>query len=124
MLKYDARVRVHAASAEVLGRVKFTDAELAKGGRTVAEIRFESSVVLGHEALLTAWPRFRGWVDDERESLIARRELQEAAGAWERSGQACLWRRHLSSLFLLAKNRSRARWLSPFAYTIFRIVGQ
>jgi selenocysteine-specific elongation factor len=46
-LKHDARVRVHAASAEVLGRVKFTAAELAKGGAAVAEIRFESPVVLG-----------------------------------------------------------------------------
>lgn len=46
-LKYDARVRVHAASAEVLGRVKFVEAELPKGGATVAEIRFESPVVLG-----------------------------------------------------------------------------
>jgi len=46
-LKYDARVRVHAASAEVLGRVKFTEAELPKGGATVAEIRLESPVVLG-----------------------------------------------------------------------------
>jgi selenocysteine-specific elongation factor len=46
-LKYDARVRVHAASAEILGRVKFTASELAKGGATVAEIRFESPVVLG-----------------------------------------------------------------------------
>jgi selenocysteine-specific elongation factor len=46
-LKYDARVRVHAASAEVLGRVKFTAPELAKGGAAVAEIHFESPVVLG-----------------------------------------------------------------------------
>ena len=46
-LKHDARVRVHAASAEVLGRVKFTEAELPRGGATVAEIRFESPVVLG-----------------------------------------------------------------------------
>ncbi len=46
-LKYDARVRVHAASAEVLGRVKFTEGELGKGGATVAQIRFESPVVLG-----------------------------------------------------------------------------
>ena len=46
-LKYDARVRVHAASAEVLGRVKFSEAELPKGGATVAEIRLESPVVLG-----------------------------------------------------------------------------
>ncbi len=47
ILKHGARVRVHAASAEALGRVRFTEAELARGGKTVAEIRFESSVVLG-----------------------------------------------------------------------------
>jgi selenocysteine-specific elongation factor len=46
-LRHDARVRVHVASAEVLGRVKFTAPELGKGGATVAEIRFESEVVLG-----------------------------------------------------------------------------
>lgn len=45
-LKYDARVRVHAGSAEILGRVKFSEAELPKGGGTVAEVRLESEVVL------------------------------------------------------------------------------
>lgn len=47
ILKHGARVRVHVASAEVLGRVRFTEAELPRGGRTVAEIRFETPVVLG-----------------------------------------------------------------------------
>ena len=46
-LKHGARVRAHAASAEVLGRVRFTDAELPNGGQTVAELRFEGPVVLG-----------------------------------------------------------------------------
>ena len=46
-LKHGARVRVHAGSAEALGRVRFTAAELPKGGGTVAEIRFEQAVVLG-----------------------------------------------------------------------------
>jgi selenocysteine-specific elongation factor len=46
-LRHGARVHVHAASAEVLGRVRFTEAELPKGGRTVAEIRLESPVALG-----------------------------------------------------------------------------
>ncbi|MBK5255941.1 MAG: selenocysteine-specific translation elongation factor, partial [Vicinamibacteria bacterium] len=46
-LKHGARVHVHAASAEALGRVRFTEAELPKGGRTVAEIRLESPVALG-----------------------------------------------------------------------------
>lgn len=46
-LKHGARVHVHAASAEVLGRVRFTEAELPRGGRTVAEIRLESPIALG-----------------------------------------------------------------------------
>jgi selenocysteine-specific elongation factor len=46
-LKYDARVRVHAASAEALGRVKFAQNELEGGAASVVEIRLESPVVLG-----------------------------------------------------------------------------
>ena len=51
-LKHGARVRVHSGSAESLGRARFTEAELPKGGRTVAEIRFESEVVLGRGDLI------------------------------------------------------------------------
>ena len=46
-LKHGARVHAHAASAEVLGRVRLRETETAKGARAVAEIRFESPVVLG-----------------------------------------------------------------------------
>jgi hypothetical protein len=40
------------------------------------------TVQLAHEALLTAWPRLRGWVDEDRERLRAHRLLTRAAGAW------------------------------------------
>ncbi|MGW3396558.1 nSTAND1 domain-containing NTPase [Streptomyces hydrogenans] len=41
-----------------------------------------STVDLAHEALLTAWPRLRGWIDDDRERLRHQRRLTEAAGTW------------------------------------------
>ncbi|QYC44483.1 Serine/threonine-protein kinase AfsK [Nonomuraea coxensis DSM 45129] len=33
-------------------------------------------------ALYRAWPRLRGWVADERESLLVLRSIREAAGRW------------------------------------------
>jgi WD40 repeat protein len=46
----------------------------------------ESSVTLSHEALLDAWPRLGRWVDDEREGLLLRRRLEDAAAQWHASG--------------------------------------
>ncbi|MGI5487869.1 hypothetical protein [Microtetraspora malaysiensis] len=37
---------------------------------------------LAHEALLTAWPRLRAWVEEDRERLRVHRRLTEAATAW------------------------------------------
>ncbi|MEU0685924.1 nSTAND1 domain-containing NTPase [Streptomyces uncialis] len=39
-------------------------------------------VELAHEALLTAWPRLRGWIEEDRERLRRHRRLTEAAQAW------------------------------------------
>ncbi|WP_433214625.1 hypothetical protein [Microtetraspora malaysiensis] len=38
---------------------------------------------LAHEALLTAWPRLRGWVEEDRERLRVHRRLTEAATSWQ-----------------------------------------
>jgi DNA-binding SARP family transcriptional activator/WD40 repeat protein len=46
----------------------------------------EPTVEVAHEALLGAWERFRGWIDDGREDLRIRRRLTDAATEWERSG--------------------------------------
>ncbi|TMR89426.1 WD40 repeat domain-containing protein [Nonomuraea basaltis] len=43
----------------------------------------EGRVDLAHEALLTAWPRFRGWIGEERERMRVQRRLTEAAHAWQ-----------------------------------------
>jgi WD40 repeat protein len=44
-------------------------------------------VEITHEALLRAWPRLRGWIDRDREALLARRRLSDAAREWEDHGR-------------------------------------
>ncbi|MFF7526224.1 nSTAND1 domain-containing NTPase [Streptomyces pseudovenezuelae] len=45
------------------------------------------TVDLAHEALITAWPRLSGWIDEEREQLRVHRRLTEAARTWEDLGR-------------------------------------
>ena len=40
-----------------------------------------------HEALLTAWPLLRTWIDANREGLRVRRRLSDAARAWDEAGR-------------------------------------
>ncbi|WDM15975.1 WD40 repeat domain-containing protein [Streptomyces lavenduligriseus] len=44
------------------------------------------TVELAHEALITAWPRLRDWIDSERDRLRVHRHLTEAARAWRAAG--------------------------------------
>lgn len=44
----------------------------------------ETTVEIAHEALLTAWPRLRGWLDTDRAGLVTHRRLTDAALTWER----------------------------------------
>jgi WD40 repeat protein len=41
------------------------------------------TVHLAHEALITSWPRLRGWIEEDRHRLHALRRLTEAALAWQ-----------------------------------------
>ncbi len=45
------------------------------------------AVSLSHDALLTAWPRLREWVEEDRQGLLVRQRLAEAAAAWRAGGQ-------------------------------------
>ena len=45
------------------------------------------TVELAHEALLTEWKRFAGWVDEAREDLLARRRVESAARDWINAGE-------------------------------------
>ena len=47
-----------------------------------------------HDALLTAWPRLRSWVDDGLGNLLTGRRVTDAARGWRDAGRenAALWR--------------------------------
>ena len=47
----------------------------------------EPTVEVAHEALIRNWPRLRGWLDEDRESLTVMRHLTDAADAWEVHGR-------------------------------------
>lgn len=43
------------------------------------------TVEITHEALLHAWPRLRGWIDEGRNDHLLRQRLKEDGRAWEDS---------------------------------------
>ncbi|MFF1476320.1 hypothetical protein ACFVYD_01825 [Streptomyces sp. NPDC058301] len=47
----------------------------------------QQSVDLTHEALITAWPRLRQWIERDRDRLRAHRQLAEAAQDWHDLGR-------------------------------------
>jgi WD40 repeat protein len=47
----------------------------------------QPQVELSHEALLRAWPRLRGWVEEDRAGLAVHRRLTEAAFEWQQRGR-------------------------------------
>ena len=65
-----------ATSGQVLGR--FVAERLITVDAETAQIT--------HEALLTAWPLLRAWIDANREGLRVRRRLSDAARAWDEAG--------------------------------------
>ena len=43
----------------------------------------DTSVAIAHEALIRTWPRFRGWIEEDRENLLIRQRISRAAGEWD-----------------------------------------
>jgi WD40 repeat protein/transcriptional regulator with XRE-family HTH domain len=43
------------------------------------------TVEIAHDAMLTAWPRLRAWIDDHRDAVRAHRKISEAARIWVES---------------------------------------
>jgi len=56
-----------------------TDARLVTVG--------SGAVELSHEALLREWPRYRGWLDEDRVGRRLRAHLRVAAGEWDARGR-------------------------------------
>ncbi|MGH3751829.1 MAG: AAA family ATPase [Pseudonocardiaceae bacterium] len=80
-------------------RVTREDAVEQAGSRAAAQRALEvlararlvmldaGSVEITHEALLDAWPRLRGWIDEDRAGHLARQRLVEDAAVWDRGGR-------------------------------------
>jgi WD40 repeat protein len=66
-----------APASDLLGR--FVDARLITMDANTAQIT--------HDALLTAWPRLRAWIDTDHENLRIRRRVNESARAWAEAGR-------------------------------------
>ncbi|MBB5957975.1 WD40 repeat protein [Saccharothrix tamanrassetensis] len=60
---------------------------------------------LSHEALLTAWPRLRGWIDEDRAGLIQHRRFTDAVRVWAESGQ------HADDLYRGVRLAALTSWL-------------
>jgi WD40 repeat protein len=72
--------RVAAALADA--RLVTTDVDEAVGPgdeRPAADTRVEPA----HEALIGSWPTLRGWLEESRDELRARRRIRDAARAWQ-----------------------------------------
>ena len=47
----------------------------------------DESVAIAHEALIRTWPRFRAWIEEDRENLLVRQRISRAAAEWEGQGR-------------------------------------
>jgi WD40 repeat protein len=66
---------------------EWADPEVPAVIERLAEARLVTAdsdgVELSHEALITSWPRLRGWIEEDRERLRHHRHLTEAASTWQ-----------------------------------------
>lgn len=47
----------------------------------------QQAVTLTHEALITAWPTLRNWIEEQRGELLVRRRIRSAHQTWHETGQ-------------------------------------
>ncbi|WP_171047991.1 NACHT and WD repeat domain-containing protein [Nocardia cyriacigeorgica] len=78
------------ARTELLARVTDTeaaDAALELLSRTRLITMDADSVYLTHEVVLSAWPRLRAWIDEDRVGYLVRQRLEADAVEWDTSGR-------------------------------------
>ncbi|MCP9952650.1 hypothetical protein LUX33_32270 [Actinomadura madurae] len=83
----DTRRRI--GRAELAGTAPHTDVdglleELARARLIVLD---EDTVEVAHEAVISAWPRLRDWLVDDRAGLRTHRRLTQAAITWDELGR-------------------------------------
>jgi len=64
------------------------------------------AVQITHEALLSAWPTLKGWLEEDRAGNLIRQRIEDAAIAWDRG------RRDASLLYRGASLETAAGWAS------------
>ncbi|MET9966751.1 helix-turn-helix domain-containing protein [Streptomyces sp. NPDC006356] len=82
----DTRRPVERAELSGIGREDTAEVLEAFAGARLLSLDGDT-VEMAHEALITAWPRLRGWIEDGRERLRVHRNLTEAAHAWQELGR-------------------------------------
>ena len=89
------------ATEEEKGRVRALVARLTGDGArllvTSSDERAagEAQVEVAHEALIREWPRLRQWIDEARDALRLRQELDESAQQWRASGRLPAYLEHV-----------------------------
>jgi WD40 repeat protein len=104
----DNQPRDGSATAVVLAR--FVNERLITTDAGTAQIT--------HDALLTAWPRLRAWIDAGRDNLRIRRRVSDAAQAWaetDRDSAALLRGRQLAVAADWAAEPGNSESLGPLA---------
>lgn len=81
----DTRRPVKRAELPGTGRDDTAQAVEALAGARLLTLDGDT-VEMAHEALITAWPRLREWIEEDRARLRAHRNLTEAAHAWQELG--------------------------------------
>jgi WD40 repeat protein len=80
-LRSELAAAADSSAGEVLGVI-----ETWAGARLLTLDRHpesrEPTVEVAHEALLREWPRLRGWLEEDREVIVALGHLREAAARW------------------------------------------
>lgn len=95
----DARRRATKAELRALGDEARVDRVLlalsrerlvttGAGADAQGAVDGDATVEVSHEALIREWPRLRGWLDENRKSLIVERRLQQAADEWQQAQPA------------------------------------
>jgi len=73
------------------------------GSRLLTSTR--DAVQITHEALLSAWPKLKGWLDEDRAGHLTRQKIEDTAADWER-------RRDPSLLYRGASLEAAGSWAS------------
>ncbi|MDX1511203.1 MAG: BTAD domain-containing putative transcriptional regulator, partial [Nitriliruptorales bacterium] len=75
----------------------------------------DASAEVAHEALLSEWPRLRGWLDDDTHGRLLHRHLTEAARRWDDEG------RNADGLYRGARLASALTWAEEHGADLNRL---